>query len=911
MKSLLITEVNEKGKPKSYGNENSLKPINKYQEVKEEKTKKNEKKEKPSYFLVKNKKKYNKAKMDLMNYLIDEQSKYTNLDKAAEYYQNQIEDFKRQIDRNQNIINKKQKILDSMNNQFSDLLVKNMICYDDGKIKQKENEKNQIENEIETLTQALDMYKNIKTELQIENINLKKDLKSEYLESLSRKNQYEKYEVIKAKIKNEEKAQDKLFHTMSNFNIRAKIMFDDEENKKKNILAREEFSLNELKQSMQDAEEHLKKLYKKIQKKEKLLPFEKQKNEKIYQDNILLRKECASNNLKVNLIKKTQKLKNLDDLVILMKKRNMEFNQKYNNLNNMLNDLTNLNIENTKSIKEIRNIKKEIKNKLESKGMIYDEPELISKIVKINGSKQENILVKEKTDKKENTLKEIIRFIDLYYPQFEKMIKSILIFNLKIKEKSISKTNLENIFKLFSNKENIKEIKKFCSTKEYSKEDFKGFIKLILQFFRKFNFLYHNFIIDIAIEAAKNNKKYDDDSDEENKMTIFVFTNISKEIEEEEKEKKLQNKEKKIRYGKRLDDNQMKNQLIKDNITKEISNMLDQGIDIEKLLINYINILRQRNETKNYIPENKTRFDYETIKEKRRNERKRKRFNEENERINEIQSLIYRLRMKFFIDFSKYTSDLVRHEDWEKKNKYKYNVEIRISNKKKNVKNLLSDYLGEYKRTKVERNYNTGFNNALNDIIQIKNEEKEAEKIKQIKKKEDEDNQVLDNTFSDENEYNKHPDIEVEKKVVKQNKYYFGYINNNDKAEKEYKKMLNLHKINMELFHKKATLENFQDFDELQNEFQKKLNMKIYSPIIEYFVPKRDYSNNKYNYSKTAANFHKRNNSKDELKHINSFNNRNKNRVISSKNTNKNENKNKNKGDKFPKIITGKVSIAN
>ena len=115
----------------------------------------------------------------------------------------------------------------------------------------------------------------------------------------------------------------------------------------------------------------------------------------------------------------------------------------------------------------------------------------------------------------------------------------------------------------------------------------------------------------------------------------------------------------------------------------------------------------------------------------------------------------------------------------------------------------------------------------------------------------------------------------------------------------------------MELFHKKATLENFQDFDELQNEFQKKLNMKIYSPIIEYFVPKRDYSNNKYNYSKTAANFHKRNNSKDELKHINSFNNRNKNRVISSKNTNKNENKNKNKGDKFPKIITGKVSIAN
>jgi len=897
MKSLLITLVNEKGKPKSHEDEKTQKPIKKNKE---------EKKEKPSYFLVKNRKKYTKAKNDLMNYLIDEQSKYTNLDKAAEYYQNQIEEFKRQIDRNQNIIDKKQNILNSMNNQFSDLLIKNMICYDDGKIKQKENEKNQIENEIETLTQALEMYKNIKTELQIENINLKKDLKSEYFESLSRKNQYDKYAVIKTKIENEEKAQDKLFHTMSNFETKAKLMFEDKENKKKNILAREEFSLNELKQSMQDAEEHLKKLYKKIQKKEKLLPFEKKKNEKIFQDNILLRKECASNYLKVNLIKKYYKLKNLDELVILMKKRNMEFNQKYNNLNNMLNDLTNLNIENTRNIKEIKSIRKEIKNKLESKGLIYDEPELINKIVLINGSKEENILVKEKTDKKENILKDIIRFIDLYYPQFDKMIKSILTFNLKIKEKSISKTNLEKIFKLFNNKENLQEIKKYCSTKEYSKEDYKGFIKIILQFFRKFNYLYHNFIVDIAIEASKNNKKNDDDSDEENKMTIFVFTNISKEIEEEEKEKKLQKKEKMIRHGKKMDDNQIKNQLIKDNITKEISNMLDQGIDIEKLLINYINILRQRNEEKNYVPDNKNRFDYETIKEKRKNERKRKRFNEENERINEIQSLIYRLRMKFFFDFSKYTSDLVKHDDWEKKNKYKYNVEIRISNKKKNVKNLLGDYLGEYKRTKIAKNYNKGFINVMDNIIQIKKEEKEEERLKKIEKKEDEENQVLDNTFSDENEYNKHPDIEVEKKVVKQNKYYFGYNNNNDKAEKEYKKMLNLHKINMELFHKKATLENFQDFDELQNEFQKKLNMKIYSPIVDFFLPKRDYSNTKYNYLKTATNFHKRNKSNDGLGKINSFSN-NKNRIVSSKNINKN----KKKGEIFPKIISGNVFIAN
>ena len=91
----------------------------------------------------------------------------------------------------------------------------------------------------------------------------------------------------------------------------------------------------------------------------------------------------------------------------------MQFNTKYNNLNNMLSDLTNLNIEDTNKIKEMKLIKKQIKEKLESI-MIYDEPELINKIVLINGTKQENIFVKEKADKKENIIKEIIRFIDLY-----------------------------------------------------------------------------------------------------------------------------------------------------------------------------------------------------------------------------------------------------------------------------------------------------------------------------------------------------------------------------------------------------------------------------------------------------------------------------------------------------------------
>ena len=868
MSSLLITLVNTKGK--SHKSENSLKPIQK-------------KKTPTSYFLVKNQKKYNRAKNDLMNYLIDEQAKYTNLDKASEFYQNQIEEYRRKMNKNEEIIEKKKKILDSMNIQFSELLMKNMQYLDNGKIEGIEKEKSIIENEIETLTQALEMYKNIKTELQIEKINLKKNLKVEYIESLKRKQQYDKYAVIKTKIENEEKAQDKLYHTMENFNIKAKNLFNEKENKKKNILAKEEFSLNELKQSMQNAEEFLNKLEKKISKKKKILPFEKSKNEKILQDVQLIRKECISSFLKVNLIKKIYKLKDLDELVHLIKKQNMQFNTKYNNLNNMLSDLTNLNIEDTNKIKEMKLLKKQIKEKLESI-MIYDEPELINKIVLINGTKQENIFVKEKADKKENIIKEIIRFIDLYYPQFEKMLKSVLLFNLKIKEKSMNKNNLESVIKLFDNKENFKEIKKYCSTKNYTKEDYKIVIKLMLQFFRKFNYLYNNFIIDIAIQASKNNNN-------DNEITIFIYSKLSKEIEEEEKEKIFEKREKLLKNIRKKDDNQLKNALIKENITKEISNVLGQGIDIEQLLINYIHILRERNENKNKVKE-KDSFEYESYKEKKRNDKKRKKYNEEEEKINEIQNLFIRLKMKFFIDISKYTSDLVKHEDWDKKNKNKYNNEIKLYKKKQNKKKInINELLGDY-QLKIKQNIMMNIENIPN-----KKEEKEndifANKFEKKEKESNEkknDSQISDNTFSDENEYNKHPDIEKEKKIIKTQKYYYGYnYNPEEKVETEYSKMLNLHKINIELFHKKATFENFQDYDSLQNEFQRKLNMKIYSPIIDYFSPKRDYSNA----NKTAKNFYHKNDK--NIKTTPNFNQKN----------------NGKQDEKYPKILSGKVSIGN
>ena len=61
---------------------------------------------------------------------------------------------------------------------------------------------------------------------------------------------------------------------------------------------------------------------------------------------------------------------------------------------------------------------------------------------------------------------------------------------------------------------------------------------------------------------------------------------------------------------------------------------------------------------------------------------------EKNEKINKFNQIL------FLLIFLKYKSDLVKHYNCEKKNKYKYNVEIRILIKK-NIYNLLNHYLSE------------------------------------------------------------------------------------------------------------------------------------------------------------------------------------------------------------------------
>ena len=963
MTNFLITELHIKEKK-------SISPNPRINKIKEERKLTFKSSEKKSYFLIKNEKKYSKEKKDLMDYLVDEQPKYTNLKKAIFYYEKEREKNKRKINDNENIIKNKQKILDSLNQEMNEILFKNInIIPNDRKIKEKENEKNNLENEIETFNQTLENYESIKNELQNENINLKKNLQKELIECFSIKKQYDKYIVIKNKIENEDKAQENLFYTMNNFNLKSHVFFENEENEKKNILAKEEFHLNQLKEDIKINEDYIIKLKKKILKRKKLLPYEIRKNNKIYQDNLILRKETYENYIKLNLIKKYLKLKDLEEVVNHVKNQNLIFNSKYNKITRLLNKLTNLKNEISENKKEIKSIKDIIKDKLNIH-LFYDQPEIINKISFINRIKQSNILTIENIYKRENIIKNILRFIERNNIQMNKIIESILVFNLKIKEKSITKKELDNIIILFDNKEKIKNLSNYTSTKSYLIEDYKSIIKILFQFYRKFNYIYCNFVVDILIQISneENNNNYLNKNSKlnfktitslsinnsninnsninnsninnsninnsninnsylnnstiiNNKFEIFLFSNLTKEIEEEEKEKKKKLKEYLLKQGKKLDEKQIKEELIKQNISKEINIMLDQGIDIEILIDRYLTFLRKKNEEKNKVIK-KNKFEYESLREKKRNEKKRKLYNKNIKKIREKRLLFERLKMKFFLDLNNYTSDLVKHDNWDKKNKTKYNIDIRLINRKKNTKNVLSELLQEYNRNKVEKKFNKGMSEVFKSIVRKKQFEK---KNYSSKKKKIEDIQILDNTFIDEEEYNRKPDVEIEKKKVKNEKNYFGYKTGLNKRNKSFKTMIDLQKISLELFYKKNKNDNYQNFNTIKNEFHKKLNMKIYSPIVSFFSPnknlqKKNQLNTFSTSNLTESNINNNNNYIININHNRNFSFKNYNtidyRTMSEKNLTLHKKKKyktfKNKTiDKYPKISSGSITITN
>ena len=195
-----------------------------------------------------------------------------------------------------------------------------------------------------------------------------------------------------------------------------------------------------------------------------------------------------------------------------------------------------------------------------------------------------------------------------------------------------------------------------------------------------------------------------------------------------------------------------------------------------------------------------------------------KEIEEDEKKFNEELELFKRLRLKYFNDFTKYTSKLVTIPQKQKN--------IPTFKQKKRGKALVINAIGAFTKANV-------YVEKIKETKELKNKEKkEKEKNEKYEK---ETNQILDDTFSDEENYNKGTLNLNEKKDEIDNNNFFN--KNLTENELNNKRMFDLHKLNLALFHQKANVETKNDFEIIQNQFNNKLNLKIYSPIVKFFMP--------------------------------------------------------------------------
>ena len=871
MKSLLLS--NKQIKKASHSN--SLKPN--YSLPKEKKQKKKFDKDN-SYFLIKNTEPFSKTKSKLMNFLVDQEARFIDLQKAEEFYNKQLLENNRIINIKKNEIEKKKKILKNLEQKVNENLVKNFINNQNELIEKMENQKKNLINQIDTYKQSFEVYKDMKSELIEENIKLKKDLKKETNEEINRKTYYNKYSIINNKIINDEFAQENLFKTMTEFEIKSKDLFDKKELKKRRKLAKEEFELNQLKQSMVVTEKYLNRLKNRVKEKKELIPWEYKKNQKIFEDNREIKKNNLKNILKINIIKKSLKLKDLNEVVKHLKDDQIKFDSRYNKINNLLKNLTKLRNETTENNYDLKNIEKEIKKKLEkSNYLFFDQPEILDLIIKLVDAQILNEIAYEKSNKIEDKIKDVTRFFELYNNNINNMIKSILIFNLQINEKNTNKNELEQIFLNFDDfhcldsnlNKNKYNISFYTKINHFNKTDLIYIFKILINYLRKFSLIYNNFVLDICIHYEEfetqqkiqnelkkkkpklsyesliedENNNNNNNNNIENKLKIINIKDLSADIEQKEKRKKL----KKIKEDSKSkiipDKNLIKEAQIKENISNELKTM--NSITIQELLQKYFDHLKNLNEKKKKKQEKNIELynHYKGDLTKAELEEIDKEIEEDEKKFKEEMELFNRLRLKYFNDFTKYTSKLVTIPQKQKN--------IPTFKPKKKGKALVINAIGGFSKV-------NSYIQKVKETKELKHEEKK--KKEKMEKYEKETNQILDDTFSDEEAYNQGKfDLNEKKDDIDDNNFFNKNLTEN---ELNNKRMFDLHKLNLALFHQKANIETKSDFDEIQNVFNNKLNLKIYSPIVKFFTPNvfKTFSNLK----KKSSNFQF--NSNDNIK---------------------------------------------
>ena len=361
-KNLFITKVNYLEKENKKVNKD-IKILDRNNLLKKYKLKKKEDKE---------------IKENFLDFILNENSNYADIDKIIEHYKNIELKKKNEYSNNLLIIKKKKEILNNLNMQINKVLVDNVEITDKELERFYDNEIESKKREIKLKKHELEMYHQLFNQTYKTNYKLINKLEIETKYSKIYNEQYEKYTMVKNTSLTKLRKQEEILKNLNFYFEQYATANENAINEKTKKLNKEEYEVYMIKNDIISFEKGIQKLKKR--KEELILEYEKNINNYNQKniDYILTKNQYIKDFIKMENIYHVLKVNNLDGILAKYNRLNQEYSNKSLLLKSKSIEIIDLNalLKNKNDLlKDIYNKIEEIKKEIVSRNKLKNDEE--------------------------------------------------------------------------------------------------------------------------------------------------------------------------------------------------------------------------------------------------------------------------------------------------------------------------------------------------------------------------------------------------------------------------------------------------------------------------------------------------------------------------------------------------------
>jgi hypothetical protein len=458
-----------------------------------------------------------KTKQNFLDYIINEQTQYADLEKIEDYYKSITVNNHDKYNKEQALLDTKMKELDKLTSLVHIELIQNVNFTQD-------DFENNINNQIELVKEQVvarehdyECFQNMYNQLYQSNYILRKKVNEELrYEAYNLKN-YEKYHILKSKAFQSANTHKNMLSDMRNFESMLIVKNEMEIEHKKKKFNELEYQVYAIKNDSEEIKKRLKILKSHRKKKLDVIQEQNNKNIKIKEENRLMLKDYLSLNIKMAGLYDGLGVTSLEEIIIKFNEQKLQYQNYHNEFIQLNQDIKGLNNIYTREKNKLKNVmntmkikilnEKNIKNKqnMNSALIIDDDTESSNLNMEIIDLKNKNQELKIKIINIEKILLSLFKYINEYDKKLNDILTNInFLTNIEHRAQTQLATNKEAIEFFNGKSHNF-----YFSLNKINPNEIKSSLKFLSKFLYKFNFILSSILFQVAndISHEKNEPK--------------------------------------------------------------------------------------------------------------------------------------------------------------------------------------------------------------------------------------------------------------------------------------------------------------------------------------------------------------------------------------------------------------------